>query len=89
MLIYVIVCGVHKCFIQYWVCACFVIGDSGGNAVDMCGVVSLILWCPNMGLVGEWYMLLCVRLVVVMKNLIGSVGLARALTHHQYGHFST
>ena len=24
-------------------CVCFVIGDSGGNAVDMCGVVSLIL----------------------------------------------
>ena len=41
------------------VCVCVVIGDNGGNAVNVCGVVSLVLWWPSMRLVGSgvcyWY----------------------------------
>ena len=55
-------------------CECFIIGDSGGNAIGVCGVVSLILWCPNMGLVGEWYMLLCVLLCLSPGVVAGGDG---------------
>ena len=33
-------------------CVCFIIGDSAGDVIDVCVVVSFMLWCPNMKLVG-------------------------------------
>ena len=34
-------------------CVWCAIGDSAGNTTGVCGVVLLMLWCPNMLLVGE------------------------------------
>ena len=56
------------------VCFTFTIGDSGGNINGVCRVMSLLVWCPSMGLMSVWYVLLCVLICLSPDVVVLDVG---------------
>ena len=67
---------------------CVTIGDSGGNINEVCGVLSILVWCPSMGLVGGLYVLLCVlsclspdEVVLVVGGVGDGVGKIAGVAH--------